>query len=283
MALKKIFFIFIVALLLASGVLSLVLGKFPLLNSTRNASPLYVGPDATHAGTTVTPLHGFRIVNIYPHDPEAFTQGLVFHKGHIYEGTGLYGHSTLRKVELATGKIVKVYHLPAKYFGEGITICRNKLVQLTWQSKTGFIYDPQSFRILGKFAYPTEGWGITCDGNNLIMSDGTAILRFLDPRTFKVVKQIKVMDRGKVVPYVNELEYVKGEIYANIWDTGYIARISPQTGQVIGWIDLRGLYSHVTEGKEVDVLNGIAYDAKNERLFVTGKFWPKLFEIKLVR
>lgn len=281
MALKKYFFIFIVALLLASGVLSIVLGKAPLLNSTGNVSPLYVGPDLAHAGTTGTPIHGFRIVNTYPHDSEAFTQGLVFHKGHLYEGTGLYGHSTLRKIELVTGTIVKVYHLPAKYFGEGITICRNKIVQLTWQSKTGFIYDPQSFRILGRFSYPTEGWGITCDGSNLIMSDGTAILRFLDPRTFKVVKQVKVMDRGKVVPYVNELEYIKGEIYANVWNTSYIARISPHTGHVLGWIDLRELYQYVSVSKKADVLNGIAYDPKNDRLFVTGKYWPNIFEIRI--
>lgn len=283
MALRKILFILIVALLPASGALSLVFGKLPLLNYSGNASPLYAGQNHTPMDTMGTPLYGFRVVNIYPHDPEAFTQGLIFHKGHIYESTGLYGYSTLRKVELATGRIVKVYHLPEKYFGEGITICRNRLVQLTWQSKTGFIYDPQSFRLLRTFSYPAEGWGITCDGNNLIMSDGTAILRFLNPRTFKVVKQIEVMDHGKVVPHINELEYIKGEIYANIWDTGYIARISPQTGQVRGWIDLRGLYAQVAEGKNVDVLNGIAYDVRNDRLFVTGKFWPKLFEIKLVR
>lgn len=283
MALRKIFFLLIVALLPASGALSLVFGKLPLLNYSGNASPVYAGPNYTPMDTMGTPPNGFRVVNIYPHDPKAFTQGLIFYKGHIYESTGLYGHSTLRKIELATGRIVKVYRLPEKYFGEGITICRNRLGQLTWQSKTGFIYDSQSFRLLRTFSYPTEGWGITCDGNNLIMSDGTAILRFLDPRTFKVVKQIEVMDHGKVVPYINELEYIRGTIYANIWDTSYIARISPQTGQVLGWIDLRGLYSQVTEGKNVDVLNGIAYDAKNDRLFVTGKLWPKLFEIKILR
>lgn len=280
MASKNIFFILIVALLLASGIIFPRSGTLALLNSMGNAYHLYAGSDPTHAGKTGTPLHGFRVVAIYPHDPEAFTQGLVFHKGHIYEGTGLYGHSTLRKVELATGRIVKVHRLPEKYFGEGITMCRKRLVQLTWQSKTGFIYDPRSFRVLGSFSYPTEGWGITCDGNNLIMSDGTAILRFLNPLTFKVVKQIKVMDRGKAVPYVNELEYIKGEIYANIWDTSYIARICPRTGHVLGWIDLRELYHYVGVNRKADVLNGIAYDPENDRLFVTGKYWPNIFEIR---
>ncbi|MCX5846402.1 MAG: glutaminyl-peptide cyclotransferase [Deltaproteobacteria bacterium] len=246
-----------------------------------NASSLYAEPNLAPIDTTGATIHGFRIINTYPHDPEAFTQGLVFHKGYLYEGTGRHGHSTLRKVELKTGGILKSHRLPIEYFGEGITIWQNKLIQLTWQSHTGFIYDLQSFRLLRTFSYPTEGWGITCDGNNLIMSDGTAILRFLDPRKFTMVKQIEVKDRGRPIPYLNELEYIKGEIFANIWDTGYIARISPQTGRVLGWIDLRGLYRLVDNGKRVDVLNGIAYDTKNNRLFVTGKFWPKLFEIRL--
>jgi glutamine cyclotransferase len=268
----------------ASGTLSLVFWE-SLLSigqaSWGNVPSLYAEPNLAPIDTTGPTIHGFRIVNTYPHDPEAFTQGLVFHKGYLYEGTGLHGHSTLRKVELKTGRIVKSHRLPVEYFGEGITIWQNKLIQLTWQSHTGFIYDLQSFRLLRTFSYPTEGWGITCDGNNLIMSDGTAILRFLDPRKFTVVKQIEVKDRGRPVPYLNELEYIKGEIFANIWDTGYIARISPQTGRVLGWIDLRGLYRLVDNGKRVDVLNGIAYDTKNNRLFVTGKFWPKLFELRL--
>jgi glutamine cyclotransferase len=283
-ALRKNFIIIIVALFHASGVLSLV-SEGSLLSigqaSWGNVPSLYAEPNLAPIDTTGTTIHGFRIINTYPHDPEAFTQGLVFHKGYLYEGTGLHGHSTLRKVELKTGGILKSHRLPIEYFGEGITIWQNKLIQLTWQSHTGFIYDLQSFRLLRMFSYPTEGWGITCDGNNLIMSDGTAFLRFLDPRKFTVVKQIEVKDRGRPVPYLNELEYIKGEIFANVWDTGYIARISPQTGRVLGWIDLRGLYRLVDNGKRVDVLNGIAYDTKNNRLFVTGKFWPKLFEIRL--
>jgi glutamine cyclotransferase len=281
---RKTFFTIIIALFLTAGIFAVISDRFslPAVYIIPGITPsLYAEPNLAPIDTTGTTFHGFRAVNTYPHDPEAFTQGLVFHKGYLYEGTGLHGHSTLRKVELKTGRILKSHRLPIEYFGEGITIWQNKLIQLTWQSHTGFIYDLQSFRLLRTFSYPTEGWGITCDGKNLIMSDGTAILRFLDPRKFTVVKQIEVQDRGRPVPYLNELEYIKGEIFANIWDTGYIARISPQTGRVLGWIDLRGLYRLVDNGKRVDVLNGIAYDTKNNRLFVTGKFWPKLFEIRL--
>lgn len=281
MASNGIFFIVLSALFLVQGISSLVCGQSPLLNTSGTASPLYGKQDLASNKKTVTPVYGFRIINIYPHDPDAFTQGLTFYQGDIYEGTGLYGNSSLRKIELATGKILKVHHLPAKYFGEGITICRNKVIQLTWKSKIGFVYDLQTFRLLRTFSYPTEGWGITCDENNLIMSDGTATLRFLNPRTFKIVRQIEVRDRGKAVPHINELEFVRGEVYANIWDTGYIARVSPQTGKILGWIDLRGLYQLVPKGGKADVLNGIAYDAKNDRLLVTGKFWPHIFEIRL--
>jgi glutamine cyclotransferase len=221
------------------------------------------------------------VVNVYPHDPEAYTQGLVFHKGFFYEGTGLRGHSSIRKVELKTGKILKNYRLPPEYFGEGIAIFDNMLIQLTWQSHTGFIYDLQSFRLLGTFSYPTEGWGITYDGKHFIMSNGTEILRFLDPRTYKIIKQIEVRDRGNAVQNINELEYIKGEIYANVWGTAYIVRISPRTGQVLGWVDLRSLYQYVGAGGKKDVLNGIAYDAKGNRLFVTGKYWPNIFEVRL--
>jgi glutamine cyclotransferase len=282
---KKIIFIVIAALLFTSGILSVIsekllqpVGGIP----SGNASSPSSGPNFTPVDVKGTPVYGFRIVNIYPHDPDAFTQGIIFHNGHIFEGTGRYGYSTLRKVELKTGKVLKKYRLPSRYFGEGITICRNRLIQLTWESHAGFIYDTQSFHLLGTFTYPTEGWGITCDGKNLIMSDGIAVLRFLDPRKFTVVRQIEVRDHRKVVPRINELEYIKGEIYANIWNSGYIAKISPQTGEVLGWIDLRGLYQFVRKDGKVDVLNGIAYDAENDRLFVTGKLWPKLFEIRVV-
>jgi glutamine cyclotransferase len=281
---KKRFFIGICILLLASGAISFVWVESMLpvgCAMPGYASSLDTGLNLAPIDTAGTILHSIRVVNVYPHDPDAFTQGLVFHKGYIYEGTGTLGQSSIRKVELKTGKVLKRQSLPAEHFGEGITICRNRLIQLTWQSNTAFVYDLQSFRLFQTFSYPTEGWGITCDGNYLIMSDGTAVLRFLDARTYKTVKQIEVRDRGNLLPNINELEFIKGEIYANVWGTAYIVRISPRTGQVLGWIDLRDLYRYVGTGRNVDVLNGIAYDAKGDRLFVTGKYWPNLFEIRL--
>ncbi len=230
----------------------------------------------------VTPVYGYEIINAYPHDRNAFTQGLVFDDGVLYEGTGIRGESTLRTVELETGEVLKLYSLPAKFFGEGVTLWEDKLIQLTWRSGVGFVYDKESFRLLREFAYPTEGWGITHDEKRLIMSDGTSTLHFLDPNTFEETGRIEVRDRGVPITNLNELEYVKGEIYANVWRTNRIARISPETGQVVGWIDLEGLISEEDRSQPVDVLNGIAYDAKHDRLFVTGKYWPKLFEIELM-
>ena len=282
---RKCFFICICVFFLASGAVSLLCVKFILpVGCTRPgyASSLETGLNRPAIDTLGTTLHRIRVVNIYPHDPDAFTQGLVFHNGYIYEGTGLPGQSSIRKVELKTGKVLKRQTLAAEHFGEGITICRNRLIQLTWQSHTGFVYDLQSFRILQTFSYPTEGWGITCDGNYLIMSNGTAVLHFLDARTYKLVKQIEVRDRGRSLPNINELEFVRGEIYANVWGTDHIVRISPRTGGVLGWIDLRDLYRYVGTGRNIDVLNGIAYDANGDRLFVTGKYWPNLYEIRLV-
>lgn len=231
----------------------------------------------------VVPDYTYKIINIYPHDKTAFTQGLVFENGVLYEGTGLLGGSSVRKIELETGKVVQTRMLPAQFFGEGIAIYQNRIIQLTWRSKRGFVYDKDSFELLAGFGYSTEGWGITTDGNYLIMSDGTATLYFLDPENFKKIKQIEVYDkRNGPVIRLNDLEYVKGEIYANVWKTDYIARISPKTGQVVGWIELKGLAADNARDNRVDVLNGIAYDRENDRLFVTGKFWPRLFEIELV-
>jgi glutamine cyclotransferase len=224
--------------------------------------------------------YAYNVVNVYPHDEGAFTEGLVFGNGVLYESTGLYGQSALRRVELETGKILQSYALPDQFFGEGITIFGDKIIQLTWQSNKGFVYNKESFDLLKEFSYPTEGWGITYDGSRLIMSDGTATLYFLDPETFERVWQIDVYDTGPVTG-LNELECVQGEIYANIWKEEKIVVINPQTGQVKAWIDLTGLRNTGNQGSG-NVLNGIAYDAENDRLFVTGKRWPKLFEIELV-
>jgi glutamine cyclotransferase len=228
-----------------------------------------------------TTLHyTYSIVNAYPHDSHAFTEGLVFDNGSLYESTGLYGNSTLRRVELETGKLLQVHALPAQLFGEGITIVASRIIQLTWRSHIGFVYDKNSFALLQEFSYPTEGWGITFDGTRLIMSDGTANLYFLDPETFQKVGQIQVHDTAPVTE-LNELEYIQGEIYANIWTEQRIAIISPQTGEVRAWINLTGLYNPPDQDPN-SVLNGIAYDAIGNRLFVTGKTWPMLYEIKLV-
>jgi len=224
----------------------------------------------------------FEVVNVYPHDGSAFTQGLVFEDGVLFEGTGLYGESTLRRVDLETGSVLQVRALPNEFFGEGIAVFGDRIVQLTWQSRRGFVYDKDSFDLLQEFDYPTEGWGITHDGDRLIMSDGTATLYFLDSETFQRVRQVEVRDAslGRV-DRLNELEYVDGSIYANIWFDDRIAMIDPQTGQVEGWVNLQGLRDLEDAGVE-DVLNGIAYDAEGDRLFVTGKNWSHLYEIKLI-
>ena len=231
------------------------------------------------SNTDTITLYAYKVINTYPHENNAFTQGLVFEDGFLYEGTGLYGSSTLRKVELETGNILQIHELPSQFFGEGITIFENKIVQLTWQSKVGFVYDKDSFELKQEFNYKTEGWGITYDGKRLIMSDGTSTLHFLDPITFEKTGSLEVYKNNIPLTSLNELEYIKGEIYANVWKTNSIARIESQTGKVIGWIELTGLLS---PEEPVDVLNGIAYDKNNDRLFVTGKLWPKLFEIELI-
>jgi glutamine cyclotransferase len=230
----------------------------------------------------VIPVYSYNIVNIYPHDRNAFTQGLVFEDSVLYEGTGLLGHSSLRRVELETGDVLQIRELSDQFFGEGITIYENKIIQLTWQSNIGFVYDKDSFELLQEFNYSTEGWGITHDGERLIMSDGTAILHFLNPQTFEEIGQLEVFDNDGPITRLNELEYIQGEIYANIWQTDRVARIAPLTGRVIGWVELGGLLTTEDRSEPVDVLNGIAYDAKTDRLFVTGKLWPKLFEIELI-
>lgn len=227
---------------------------------------------------------GYEIVNTWPHDAEAYTQGLVFHDGKLLESTGQEGKSSLRSVEPETGKVLKKVNIPRPYFAEGITLFKGKIYQLTWQHQRGFVYDAWSFEKLGEFSYEGEGWGLTNDGQFLILSDGTDRIRFLDPDNFQVKKTIAVIDRPNTpVTSINELEYVQGEIYANIWHDERIARINPETGRVTGWIDLTGLRAHTEVTEEEAVLNGIAYDETNNRLFVTGKLWPRLFEIRVKR
>jgi glutamine cyclotransferase len=223
----------------------------------------------------------YTVINAYPHDPEAFTQGLFFHNGRLYEGTGLRGQSTVRIVELETGEITRIHHMPPEYFGEGITLLGPSIIQVTWQSHVGFIYERHSLEVLDTFEISTEGWGITYDGTSLILSDGTSTLHFLDPETFQETRTIDVRDGDDAVSLINELEYIDGEVYANIWKTDLIARIDPQRGSVNGWLDLSGLKEQIEDQSSIDVLNGIAYDEESGHLFVTGKLWPLLFEIEL--
>jgi glutaminyl-peptide cyclotransferase len=225
----------------------------------------------------------YQIIHTYPHDPKAFTQGLIYVDGHLYESTGLNGRSSLRMVDLTSGQVLQKHELPSEYFGEGLTDWASTLIQLTWTSHQAFVYDRFSFSLERTFTYTGEGWGLTHDTANLIMSDGTSYLRFLDPRTFRVVRRIHVTDdSGQAVDNLNELEYIHGEIYANVWQSDEIVRISPRTGRILGRIDLSGIIDKRELNGEGAVLNGIAYDAAGDRLFVTGKLWPKLFEIKIV-
>lgn len=226
--------------------------------------------------------YGYRIVHVYPHDPLAFTQGLEYRGGYLYEGTGLRGRSTLRKVDLTTGKLLKEIQLQPELFGEGITVINEKILQLTWQAQMGFVYDQNSFRRLRSFTYTGEGWGLANDGKTIFMSDGTPQIRCIDPLTLTEIRRFTVHDGNTPVKNVNELEWVRGEIYANIWHSWRIARIAPSDGSVVGWIDLTGVISKDELHDPEAVLNGIAYDAMGDRLFVTGKLWPKLFEIKLI-
>ena len=228
------------------------------------------------------PVYTYEIINTYPHDPAAFTQGLVITDEGLYEGTGRWGESTIREVVLETGAVVRTHALDPQYFGEGIAILNDRIYQLTWQEQTGFIYDRATFEELQTFTYPHEGWGITHDGARLIVSDGTATIRFWDPATLQETERITVRDNLGPVNRLNELEFVDGELWANIWLTDLIARIDPATGDVLGYIDLTGLLDTSTLTQPADVLNGIAHDAATGRLFVTGKLWPALYEIRII-
>jgi glutamine cyclotransferase len=227
-----------------------------------------------------TPTCSYEVVQTYPHDKDAFTQGLIFDRGELYESTGLKGKSSVRKVDLTTGKVLQISNLDDRYFGEGMTLWQDRLIQLTWVSKTGFVYDKRTFKQIATFSYPTQGWGITHNDRELIMSDGSNTLYFLNPNTFKETKRIRVKDRDRPIDRLNELEFVNGEIWANVWMSDRIARIDPQTGVVTGWLDLSGIIDPASTPTQDAVLNGIAYDPESDRLLVTGKLWPKLFEIK---
>jgi glutamine cyclotransferase len=258
---------------LAAGGL-LLMGTIGFLAHQRAGAPRAAGPAA--------PVYGYTVVRSFPHDHAAFTQGLIFRNGFFYEGTGLNGRSGIRKVNVETGEVLQIKAIDPQYFGEGITDWKGSLIEITWQSEVGFVYDLNTFDRIKTWSYKGEGWGLTHDDTRLIMSDGTPALRFLDPETLKETGRITVRDGGAPVERLNELEFIKGEVFANVWQTDRIARISPKDGRVTGWIDLAGLLPPSERAADA-VLNGIAYDAAGDRLFVTGKLWPRVFEIKLVK
>lgn len=259
-------------------------------NSNSNGTPVVnanASPSNSNRSTGPVQQYSAEIVKTYPHDPRAFTQGLVFHNGFLYEGTGGKPpdefESTLRKVDLESGKVLQKYQVPIDFFGEGIAILGDKIYQLTWQERTGFVYNLADFKLLREVRYSGQGWGLTHDGTNLIMSDGTHVIRFVNPEDFTTVRTITVNDeRGQPLMQLNELEFVKGEIWANVWQTGWILRIDPATGKLLGRIDVNELTDEVQDkNRKADVLNGIAYDAATDRIFITGKIWPNLYEIKV--
>jgi glutamine cyclotransferase len=225
--------------------------------------------------------YGFKTIHTYPHDKDAFTQGLLYDDGELFEGTGQENGSTLREVELETGKVIRQHNLDESLFGEGIALYRDRIYQVTWKSKVGFVYNKSDFKLINKIYYPTEGWGMTTMDDKIVMSDGSNVLYFYEPEMFTVISKIEVYDNEKKRDSLNELEYINGEIWANIWINDHIARIDPVSGKVLGYIDLKGILPASDRNGETDVLNGIAYDNKGKRIFVTGKKWPKLFEIKV--
>lgn len=227
------------------------------------------------------PVRSYKIVRSYPHDPAAFTEGLEFHNGELWESTGYNGASNIRRVDLATGKVLENHPLSSLYFGEGITFFGDRLFQLTYMNGVGFIYDPKTFKQLDTFHYPGEGWALTHDGKRLIMSDGSSALRFIDPVGFREQGRLVVREGTQPISRLNELEWIEGEIWANIWTKEIVARIDPRSGQVNSWVDFTGLRKQAGCGESCDVMNGIAYDAPRKRIFVTGKYWPKIFEIQV--
>jgi glutaminyl-peptide cyclotransferase len=262
----------------AAALLSLTLVGCQRQAATKSAQTAAVTtPVATPTGI---PTYGVTVVNQYPHDATAFTEGLEWHDGVLYESTGLVGHSDVRRENLS-GEILSQVQLPPPYFGEGITIFQGTLYELTWKSGVGFKYDARTLSRRGRFTFTGEGWGMTHDAQSLIMSDGTNVLRYLDPTTLRVERALTVTAQGMEVPRLNELERIHGEIWANVWQVPEIARIDPQTGHVIAWVDIAPLIPALSSGDTVDVANGIAYDSTSDRIFITGKLWPTLYEIRL--
>jgi glutamine cyclotransferase len=256
------------------------------MSSTALAAAILVQAMAWQAqsrpGANRTPTYTYKVVNIFPHDPRAFTQGLVYHDGFFYEGTGLNGHSSLRKIRIDNGQVVQRIDLAPEYFGEGIALVGDELVQLTWKAHKCFVYRASDFKLLREFSYSGEGWGLASHGSDIYMSDGSSDIRVLDGKTLREKRRLKVRDANAPVMELNELEWVEGEIFANVWQTDKIARISPKTGKVLGWIDLKGLLNPMYQRHPDAVLNGIAYDPAMKRLFVTGKLWPNIYEIKVL-
>lgn len=243
--------------------------------------PLLVGETSHQASANPPREYTFVIVQVFPHDTSAYTQGLAYRNSFLYEGTGLNGRSSLRKVRLETGEVIQHVDLGSEFFGEGITIVKDKVLQLTWKSEMGFVYELNNLHLLRRFSYQGEGWGLATSGREIFMSDGTSQIRVLDAETLQEKRRFRVHDGSTPVQQLNELEFVEGQIFANVWHSNRVARISPQTGDVVGWIDLTGLLSPVYRLESEAVLNGIAYDPIRKRLFVTGKLWPSVFEIRL--
>jgi glutaminyl-peptide cyclotransferase len=243
--------------------------------------PAVAEADSSTPAAPKTPGYTFEVVAEYPHDTAAFTQGLLWHQGKLFESTGTVGKSNIREVALTTGKVLRQQDLEAPHFGEGIVIIGETLYQITWQSGKAFTYDWKTFKRTGEFRYDGDGWGLTTDGTSIIMSNGSNVLIYRDPKTFAATKALEVKDRGNIVSQLNELEWVKGEIWANVWQNDSIARIDPATGNVLGWIDLTGILPRLDRTGREDVLNGIAYDAATDKIHVTGKLWPKLYEIRV--
>ncbi len=282
------FFWIIMRILIMVLAVSTALGCSAGTNSTANNGSV---SNANASKPASLPVYGYEIVNTYPHDPKAFTQGLLYHDGFLYESTGSFGMSTLRKVEIATGKVLQKFDLPRDDFGEGIALLNGEIYQLTWKNGLGRVFDINDFKLIREFRYQGEGWGLTTDGTHMFMTDGTHVMRVMDPAGFKSVRMIAVMrEDGKPLMQLNELEYVKGEIWANIWHSeqphilgkpNHIARIDPANGKLLGWINLDGISPDDVKRSDENTLNGIAYDPEGDRIFVTGKNWRKLFEIKL--